>query len=91
MIRVEVMGRDTSVVSRHDAMTGVSIRSIIPSDSGIDGNAEKVRFDLKPHKVDLFDIETFILVYILQDLGSIFFLFAFLFVKFLDLTEDIAS
>ena len=58
MIRVEVMGRDTSVVSRHDAMTGVSIRSIIPSDSGIDGNAEKVRFDLKPHKVDLFDIET---------------------------------
>ena len=55
---VEVMGRDTSVVSSNPAMEGVSIRSIVPSDSIIDPEAKTVRFRLKPAKVHLFDAET---------------------------------
>ncbi|NLE13457.1 MAG: ABC transporter ATP-binding protein [Clostridiales bacterium] len=55
---IEVMGRDTSVVSSHPAMTGISVRAIVSSDSRLDGGAETVRFSLKPHKVLLFDYET---------------------------------
>ena len=54
LLRVEVMGRDISVVSTHPAMTGESIRSIVDSDSTV-GNGESVRFNLKPGKVLLFD------------------------------------
>ena len=52
---VEVMGRDTSVVSTHPAMTGVSIRSIIASEDRPDPEKETIRFTLKPSKVHLFD------------------------------------
>ena len=58
MTAVEVMGRDTSVVSSNPAMEGVSIRSIVPSDSVIDPEVKTVRFRLKPAKVHLFDAET---------------------------------
>ena len=54
---VEVMGRDSSVVSTHPACSAV-IRSIISTESDIDKNSETVSFSLKPFKVHLFDKET---------------------------------
>lgn len=51
--RVEVQGRDVSVVSTHDACQNAAIRSIIPSECHPEGDA--VRFDLNPRKVHLFD------------------------------------
>ena len=58
MDRVEVMGRDVSVVSTHEKMTGKSIRSIVSSEYRLEPGQEKVRFRLKPHKVFLFDRES---------------------------------
>ena len=58
LVRVEVMGRDTSVVSKHAAYTGATIRSIIPSEDVADTSSDKVHFTLKPKKVYLFDAET---------------------------------
>ncbi len=55
---VEVMGRDVSIVSYNDAMLSATIRSIVDADYKIDVTAEKVRFNLKSHKVFLFDKET---------------------------------
>lgn len=55
---VEVMGRDTSVVSTHPAFKGTTIRSIISTENNIDTASEFVRFALKPSKVFLFDTET---------------------------------
>jgi len=57
LLAVEVMGRDTSVVSSHEAMQNVSIRSIIPSESRMDSSGKTVRFSLKPFKVLLFGKE----------------------------------
>ena len=51
---VEVMGRDTSVVSSHPAAESASIRSIITAEHRIDKDAETVRFAFKPNKVFLF-------------------------------------
>ena len=50
--RIEVMGRDTSVVCDHPAFTGENFRIIIDSDEipAVNG-----RFGLKPAKVYLFD------------------------------------
>ena len=55
LIGVEVMGRDTSVVSSHPAMEGAAIRSIIPAENRMDSGDSTVRFALKPNKVFLFD------------------------------------
>ena len=55
---LEVMGRDVSVVSKHDSSLNPVVRSIINSDSKIDPNAKTVSFSLKPHKVFIFDTET---------------------------------
>lgn len=55
---VEVMGRDVSIVSRHTASLNPVIRSIINADNKVDVTAATVRYDLKPHKVFLFDAET---------------------------------
>ena len=55
---VEVMGRDSSVVSTHAASMNPLVRSIIDSDIKIDTSLETVRFSLKPHKVFLFNKET---------------------------------
>lgn len=52
--RVEVMGRDISIVSTHKACTNQTIRSIINADTQIDTSARTVRFSLKPGKVFLF-------------------------------------
>ena len=54
---VEVMGRDTSVVSFNDNMTGVSIRSIISAENKVDTSSKEVRFSLKPYKVHIFSTE----------------------------------
>ena len=56
--RVEVMGRDISVVSHHPASENASIRSIIDSDSRIDTESSVIRFSLKPKKVHIFNKET---------------------------------
>ncbi|MBO7630937.1 MAG: ABC transporter ATP-binding protein [Lachnospiraceae bacterium] len=56
--KIEIMGRDTSIVAEHPAYIGTTIRAIIPSEDveGISG--ETVRFNLKPKKVHLFNRET---------------------------------
>ncbi len=56
--KIEVMGRDTSVVSTHPAFVGTTIRSIIPSEDAAGIEGETVLFRLKPAKVCLFDHET---------------------------------
>lgn len=56
--RLEVMGRDSSVVSTHECSLNTAIRSIINSDTLIDTDSDTVRFSLKPHKVYLFHKET---------------------------------
>ena len=58
MDRVEVMGRDVSVVSTHPQMTGRCIRSIVSSENRFEPDRKKVRFRLKPYKVFLFDRES---------------------------------
>ncbi len=54
---VEIMGRDSSVVSTHPACNAI-IRSIISTEDLVDKDAETVSFSLKPFKVHLFDKET---------------------------------
>lgn len=56
--RLEVMGRDISVVSSHDNSQNKTIRSIMDSESKLDMNAGTVDFDIKPKKVYLFHKET---------------------------------
>ena len=55
---LEVMGRDVSVVSRHNDSQNPVIRSIINSDAKIDPNAKNISFSLKSHKVFIFNKET---------------------------------
>ena len=55
---VEVMGRDVSLVCRHDASANPIIRAIINADNKVDVTATSVRFNLKAHKVFLFNAET---------------------------------
>ena len=55
---VEVMGRDTSVVSFNDNLIGISIRSIISAENKVDTSKHEVRFALKPYKTHLFSKET---------------------------------
>ena len=54
---VEVMGRDVSIVSSNEAMLTPSIRSIVDADLKVNAAAATVKFNLKPHKVFLFDHE----------------------------------
>ena len=56
--RVEVMGRDISVVSTHPLCENESIRSIISAENIAQITGNKVRFDLKEDKVFLFHKET---------------------------------
>ena len=55
---VEVMGRDVSVVSTHEASVNPIVRSIINSDVRIDATAATIRYAVKPHKVFVFNKET---------------------------------
>ncbi len=56
--RIEVMGRDISVIAHHEACENIDIRAIMSSDYIIDTRKEKVKFDLKPNKVFIFDDKT---------------------------------
>ena len=56
--RVEVMGRDISVISTHANCHNPVVRSIVGSESLSALSGSIVRFDLKPFKVDLFDRTT---------------------------------
>ncbi len=58
LTNVEVMGRDVSVVSKNEFAESPVIRSIVDADNKIDMAAGTVKFNLKPHKVFLFDKET---------------------------------
>ena len=60
MGRLEVMGRDVSIVSYHDNNLNDSglIRSIVDADDVTDPSSDEIRFSLKPHKVLLFDKDT---------------------------------
>ena len=55
---VEVMGRDVSVVSTHPASANPVVRSIINADNKLDLTQKTVRFNLKPHKVFMFNRDT---------------------------------
>ena len=55
---VEVMGRDVSVVCTNAASCNPVIRAIINADNKVDLSQAEVRFNLKPHKVFLFNKET---------------------------------
>lgn len=55
--RVEVMGRDISVVSTHAKSQNEVIRSIIGSENLSQINGATVRFDLKPYKTYIFKKE----------------------------------
>ncbi|MBQ3012946.1 MAG: ABC transporter ATP-binding protein [Clostridia bacterium] len=55
---VEVMGRDVSVVSTHEASANPIVRSIVNADNKIDVTAENIKYSLKPHKVFIFNKET---------------------------------
>ena len=52
------MGRDVSVVTTHEASLNPAIRSIVDADFNINPTAETVKYELKPHKVFLFNAET---------------------------------
>lgn len=56
--RVEILGRDISVIGKHDLSQNVSVRAIVSSDNLIDTTKEQVRFNLNPAKVFLFDDKT---------------------------------
>jgi len=56
--RVEVMGRDISVVSANKNAETVDIRSIISSENMADVKGTQVRFAVKPGKVFIFDKKT---------------------------------
>ncbi len=56
--RVEVMGRDISVVCTHPACENADIRAIIDAANRLDIRGTQVRFDLRPEKVHLFHPQT---------------------------------
>ncbi len=57
-LRVEVMGRDISVVSKHKFSKNPLVRSIIESDSEINPDSTELRFSLRGRKVFVFDKKT---------------------------------
>lgn len=56
--RLEIMGRDVSVVSRHENSQNETIRSIIDAEKVFDTNTGTVSFAVKPKKVFLFHKES---------------------------------
>ena len=55
---VEVMGRDVSIVSTNPASVNPVVRSIINADNKVDVTKETVRYNVKPHKLFVFNKET---------------------------------
>ena len=56
--RVEVMGRDTSVVSTHPSSRNMFIRSIIPANAKLAKEGQNVSFSLYTNKVFIFNAES---------------------------------
>lgn len=56
--RVEIMGRDVSVVCSHGECENAAIRAIISADNKVDLSSKYVRFHIKPHKIFLFSADT---------------------------------
>lgn len=56
--RIEVTGRDMSVVSTHEGSHNAFIRSIINSDLKVNSGSATVGFDIKPNKLYIFDKQT---------------------------------
>ena len=55
---VEVMGRDVSIVSTNSASINPVIRSIVNADYKVDVTAKTIRYNLKAHKLFVFNKET---------------------------------
>ena len=55
--RVEVLGRDVSMVCAHPACPGGTVRAIVPSEAEARAAGERVRFALRRDKVFLFGRE----------------------------------
>ena len=55
---LEVMGRDTTIVSDHKDCENVEIRSIVSAETRIDTAAGSIRFKVKPAKTHIFDAES---------------------------------
>ena len=55
---VEVMGRDTSIVSTHSGMTSQNIRAIVGSEGSVYSLTGNVSFNIKPNKIFLFNYDT---------------------------------
>lgn len=56
--RVEVLGRDVSIVCTHPACTADTLRAIVNARHDVDAAAHTVHFALHPDKVFLFDRKT---------------------------------
>ena len=56
--RVEVMGRDTSIVFRHPTLTADMGRAIVDAEAAAGLEGDEVRFSLRPSKTHLFDKAT---------------------------------
>ncbi len=56
--RVEVMGRDTSIVFTHPALEGAAGRAIVDAEEAEGLESGEVRFSLRPSKTHLFDKTT---------------------------------
>ncbi|WP_029323490.1 ABC transporter ATP-binding protein [Butyrivibrio sp. AE3004] len=57
-MKMEVMGRDTSIICTNEAFDGTVIRAIVPSEERPQFLGGEVGFKLKPSKVHVFDHET---------------------------------
>lgn len=56
--RLEVMGRDVSVVCAHADCENADIRAIISAENPVNTASSTVRFDIKPQKVFIFNEQT---------------------------------
>ncbi|MCD8378721.1 MAG: ABC transporter ATP-binding protein [Lachnospiraceae bacterium] len=56
--RLEVMGRDLSVISGNPACEAAKVRSIIPAETVVDTLKQEVHFTIKPNKIFLFEKES---------------------------------
>ena len=55
---IEVMGRDTSIITSHEAASDVKLRAIVPSETRLPAGHDVVSFALKPAKVLVFAKDT---------------------------------
>ena len=56
--RVEIMGRDISVVCTHPDAQNPVVRAIIRAENSVNAAGAEVRFALDPRKVYLFDVDS---------------------------------